>query len=86
MEEMTWPDVRAALAAGYTTAVVAVGSTEQHGPHLPTMTDTRIGDAMAHRVALKLGNALLARTIPVGVSSTTSRSARRSRSSRRRSS
>jgi creatinine amidohydrolase len=68
MEEMTWPDVRAALAAGYTTAVVAVGSTEQHGPHLPTMTDTRIGDAMAHRVALKLGNALLARTIPVGVS------------------
>jgi creatinine amidohydrolase len=68
MEEMTWPDVRAALAAGYTTAVVAVGSTEQHGPHLPTMTDTRIGDAMAHRVALKLGNALLARTIPVGCS------------------
>lgn len=68
MEEMNWPDVRAALAAGYTTAVVAVGSTEQHGPHLPTMTDTRIGDAVAHRVALKLGNALQARTIPVGVS------------------
>lgn len=68
MEEMSWPDVRAALAAGYTTAVVAVGSTEQHGPHLPTMTDTRIGDAMAHRIALKLGNALLARTIAVGCS------------------
>jgi creatinine amidohydrolase len=68
MEEMSWPDVRAAMAAGFTTAVVAVGSTEQHGPHLPTMTDTRIGDAMAHRVALKLGNALQARTIPVGVS------------------
>ncbi len=68
MEEMSWPDVRGALAAGFTTAVVAVGSTEQHGPHLPTMTDTRIGDELAHRVALKLGNALLARTIPVGVS------------------
>ena len=68
MEEMNWPDVKAAIAAGFTTAVVAVGSTEQHGPHLPTMTDTRIGDAMAHRFALKLGNALLARTIPVGVS------------------
>jgi creatinine amidohydrolase len=68
MEAMNWPDVRTALAAGFTTAVVAVGSTEQHGPHLPTMTDTRIGDAMAHRVALKLGNALQARTIPVGVS------------------
>ena len=68
MEEMNWPDVRAAVAAGFTTAVVAVGSTEQHGPHLPTMTDMRIGDAVAHRVALKLGNALQAKTIPVGVS------------------
>ncbi len=68
MEEMNWPDVRAAIDAGFTTAVVAVGSTEQHGPHLPTMTDTRIGDAVAHGVALKLGNALLARTIPIGVS------------------
>jgi creatinine amidohydrolase len=68
MEEMSWPEVRAALAAGFTTAVVAVGSTEQHGPHLPPMTATRIGDAMAHRVALKLGNALQARTIPIGCS------------------
>jgi creatinine amidohydrolase len=68
MDEMNWPDVRAAVAGGLTTAVVAVGSTEQHGPHLPTMTDTRIGDAVAHRVALRLGDALQARTIPVGVS------------------
>lgn len=68
MEEMSWPDVRAAIDAGFTTAVVAVGSTEQHGPHLPTMTDTRIGDAVAQLVAQKLGNALIARTIPVGVS------------------
>ena len=68
MEEMNWPDVRAAITAGFTTVVVAVGSTEQHGPHLPTMTDTRIGDAMAYRVAQKLGRAVQARTIPVGVS------------------
>jgi creatinine amidohydrolase len=68
MEEMNWPDVKAAIDSGFRTAVVAVGSTEQHGPHLPTMTDARIGDALAHRFALKLGNALQARTIPVGVS------------------
>jgi creatinine amidohydrolase/Fe(II)-dependent formamide hydrolase-like protein len=68
MEEMNWPDVRAAVVAEFTTAVVAVGSTEQHGPHLPAMTDARIGDAVAHRVTQKLGNALQARTIPVGVS------------------
>ncbi len=68
MKEMNWPDVREAIAAGFTTAVFAVGSTEQHGPHLPTMTDTRIGDTAGQRVALKLGHALQARTIPVGVS------------------
>ena len=68
MEEMTWPEVRAAIGQGFTTVVVGIGSTEQHGPHLPTMTDTRIGDELAHRVALRLGNALKARTIPFGVS------------------
>lgn len=68
MEEMTWQDIRSAVDAGFTTAVVGIGSTEQHGPHLPTMTDTRIGDDLAHKVALRLGNALQARTIPIGVS------------------
>jgi len=68
MEEMNWPDIKAAIEAGFTTAVVGVGSTEQHGPHLPTMTDARIGDDVAERVARKLGNALHARTIEVGIS------------------
>jgi len=49
MEEMTWPEIRRAIDSGFTTAVFAVGSTEQHGPHLPTMTDARIGDAVAER-------------------------------------
>jgi creatinine amidohydrolase len=68
MEEMTWPEIRAAIDSGFTTAVVGVGSTEQHGPHLPTMTDARIGDDVAERVAKKLGRALHARTVEVGVS------------------
>jgi creatinine amidohydrolase len=68
MEEMTWPDIKAAIESGYTTAVIGVGSTEQHGPHLPTMTDARIGDEVAHRVGLKLGHALQARTVDVGLS------------------
>ncbi len=68
MEEMTWPEIRAAIDAGFTTAVAGVGSTEQHGPHLPEMTDARIGDDVAERVARKLGNALHARPIEVGVS------------------
>lgn len=68
MEEMTCPDINAAIERGYTTAVVGIGSTEQHGPHLPTMTDTRIAEDVVNRVASKLGNALQARTIPVGLS------------------
>ncbi len=68
MEEMTSPDLGAAIVSGFTTVVVGVGSTEQHGPHLPTMTDARIGDELAHRVAHRLGCALQARTIDVGVS------------------
>jgi len=68
MEEMTWPDIKAAIESGYATGVVGVGSTEQHGPHLPTMTDARIGDDLAELVARKLGRALHARTIDVGMS------------------
>jgi len=68
MADMTSPDIKSAIEQGYTTVVVAVGSTEQHGPHLPTMTDTRIGDEVAHRVAMKLGHTLQARTIAIGCS------------------
>lgn len=68
MEDMNWPDIKKALEEGFTTAVVGVGSTEQHGPHLPTKTDTLIGDLIAHRAALKIGNALQAKTICVGCS------------------
>jgi len=69
MDQMTWPDIKSAIAKGSETVVVAVGSTEQHGPHLPTMTDTRIGDEVAQRVAMRLGHTLQASTIRVGCSS-----------------
>ena len=35
LEEMTWPEVRDAAAAGLP-VVLPVGATEQHGPHLPS--------------------------------------------------
>ena len=37
--------------------VIPVGSTEQHGPHLPLDTDTRIAAAVASRVAERLADA-----------------------------
>ena len=68
MEDMNWPDIKKAMEEGHTTVVVGIGSTEQHGPHLPTKTDTLIGDLIAHGVASMLGKALQARTISVGCS------------------
>jgi creatinine amidohydrolase len=65
---MVWPEVEAALEAGTRTAVVAVGSIEQHGPHLPLNMDTLDGDELARRIAATLGDALAAPTIRPGCS------------------
>ena len=45
MGERTWTEVERA------TVLVPVGSLEQHGPHLPLDTDTRIAAAVARRAA-----------------------------------
>jgi creatinine amidohydrolase len=68
LEEMTWPEVESAIAAGTTTVVVAVGAVEQHGPHLPLLVDAVRGDRLAVEVAQRLGEALAAPTIRVGCS------------------
>lgn len=69
LNEIRWPQVHQALDHGIRTVVVAVGSTEQHGPHLPLMTDARIGELLASAVATRLGTALAAPTLPFGVAS-----------------
>lgn len=68
LEEMTWPEVEAAIEGGRTTVVVAVGATEQHGPHLPLLVDAARGDRLALEVASRLGDALVAPTIRIGCS------------------
>ena len=68
LEEMVWPEVESALEAGTRTAIVAVGSIEQHGPHLPLNMDTLDGDELSRRVASELGDALAAPTIRPGCS------------------
>lgn len=68
ISEMSWVDVQKALDRGFRTVVFGVGSNEQHGPHLPTCTDSLIGDVLANRVAKGLGKALQAPTINVGCS------------------
>ena len=66
--EMTRPEVEQAIAAGFDTVIVPLGSTEQHGLHLPLGTDAILGEALGERVARTLGNALLAPGIPIGCS------------------
>jgi len=68
MSKMTRVDIQKALDRGFGTVVFAVGSNEQHGPHLPTCTDTLIGDVLANKVAGKLGKTLQAPSINVGCS------------------
>jgi len=62
-EEMTWPKIKQAVENGKTTVIVVSGAIEQHGPHLPTATDTILGYEIARRTALKLGTALVAPVI-----------------------
>ncbi|MFB6207663.1 MAG: creatininase family protein [Haloglomus sp.] len=68
LEEMAWPEVESALENGTRTAIVAVGSIEQHGPHLPLNMDTLDGEELSRRIAAKLGDALAAPTIRPGCS------------------
>lgn len=68
MEDMTWGEIEQAIKDGKNTVLVVAGSIEQHGPHLPTSTDTTLGYAVAERCARKLGNVLVAPVIRPGLS------------------
>ncbi len=48
---LTAPDIRALAARGHVLAVLPVGSLEQHGPHLPVITDTRTAWEISIRAA-----------------------------------
>jgi mycofactocin precursor peptide peptidase len=62
----TWPDVaatgRACLLA------LPIGSLEQHGPHLPLDTDTRIAEELATRLSLHRSDVMVAPVLAYGAS------------------
>lgn len=68
LEECSWPVIQAALDDGYETVIIPAGSVEQHGPHLPILTDALIGEAMAVSIAEKLGQSFAAPVIRPGLS------------------
>lgn len=47
-EEFTWPEIREAVAQNRV-AVLPVGTIEQHGPHLPLITDVLTATEMSRR-------------------------------------
>jgi len=63
IEEMTWMDVRDALAEGKTTAIITTGGIEPNGPWLVTGKHNYVNRANCEAVARKLGNALCAPNI-----------------------
>ncbi len=60
IEDMTWMEVRDALRAGKTTAIVPTGGVEQNGPYLCTAKHNVVLRGTADAIARKLGNALVA--------------------------
>jgi creatinine amidohydrolase len=64
--DLAWPDVASRAAA--TVIVLPVGSTEQHGPHLPLSTDTHVAVALARRLASIRTDMVVAPAVPYGSS------------------
>lgn len=60
LEEMTWMDVRDAIAAGKTTVIVPTGGMEPNGPWLVTGKHNYVLHTNCDAIARKLGNALCA--------------------------
>jgi len=66
IEDLTWTEVRDAIAAGKTTAIYYAGSTEQNGPHMALGKHNFIARYVSQRVAEELGNALVYPIMPFG--------------------
>lgn len=66
LEERVYPEVEVDLASGRRSALVALGSIEQHGPHLPLGTDRWIADALAAALADRVADAVALPALAVG--------------------
>jgi len=64
IEDMTSPEVRAAIASGRNVAIYYAGSTEQNGPHMATGKHNAVARHVAGRIARTLGNALVYPVMP----------------------
>ncbi|SHN48136.1 mycofactocin biosynthesis peptidyl-dipeptidase MftE [Cryptosporangium aurantiacum] len=63
LADRTWPEI-----SGDQVLAIPVGSTEQHGPHLPFSTDTDVAVALARALAARRDDVLVAPALPYGSS------------------
>jgi creatinine amidohydrolase/Fe(II)-dependent formamide hydrolase-like protein len=63
-ERMTWPEVKAALAEGKTTALIYTGGVEQRGPQNANGGHNQMAYATVKAIAEKLGNAIFLPVLP----------------------
>ena len=68
-EDAVWPEVEAWIEGGRRTALIALGSIEQHGPHLPLGTDRLIAEALAQGLAARLADAVALPAVAIGCAS-----------------
>jgi mycofactocin precursor peptide peptidase len=66
-ERTAWPDLSRRAGRG-DTLLIPLGSTEQHGPHLPVTTDTDIALAIAERAAARSSHLVVAPPVAYGSS------------------
>jgi len=66
-ELLTWPELKQAIAQGKTTALIFNGGVEQRGPQGVSGAHNFVAHALALEIAAKLGNAIVAPTIPFSV-------------------
>ena len=66
LEALAWPDVERLFAGAVDTAVLPLGSIEQHGPHLPFATDAWIAESLAERFCARFPEAIRLPVLPFG--------------------
>ena len=69
LEELTWPELEQFLTPGQRTAILPLGSIEQHGPHLPFATDAWIASELARRLTSRLPEAIELPVVSFGCAS-----------------
>jgi creatinine amidohydrolase len=68
MEEMSWLEISEALKSGVNTVILPMGSVEQHGHHLPLLTDAIEAHYLSMKIAQEMGDVLVAPVIRPGYS------------------